>query len=71
MDFPGFHLDGGAMVALLALLNTGLLIYAARLQAKTHDLVNGMQAGKVAEAHQLGVTEGAATGGTPPATANP
>ena len=60
MDFPGYHLDGSALVALLVLANTVVLAYTARLAQKTHEAVNGMKAAEVAEAHQKGVTEGKA-----------
>ncbi len=60
MDFPGFHLDGGAIVALLSLVNTALLVWNARTVQATHGLVNGMQKAAVAEAVQAGVAAGVA-----------
>jgi len=69
MDLPGFHLDGSAFAALFSLLNTLVLLYSARQVASTHAAVNGMQAAKVAEAHQAGVAEVVAT--LPPAQPSP
>ena len=60
MDLPGFHIDGGAIVALLALVNTALLVWTNRKVTQTHDAVNGMQAAKIEAAHQQGVDEGKA-----------
>ena len=50
------------MVALLVLINTALSAWVVRTTSKVHDAVNGMQAAKVSEAHQAGVTEGRDTG---------
>lgn len=65
MDFPGFHIDGSVLVALLVLLNTLVGGYTAFLARRTHEAVNGMQAQKVSDAHQAGVSEGIAI--NPPA----
>lgn len=45
-------------MALIALANTLLLLWTSRKVVATHDAVNGIQAQKIADAHQLGVTEG-------------
>lgn len=66
MDIPGLHVDGGAITALLVLLNTLVTIYIGRTAVKTKDAVNGVMTAKVAEAHAAGVVQGA--GLTPPPT---
>jgi hypothetical protein len=58
MDLPGFHVDGSAIVALLALFNTIVLVYSTRKTIATHDAVNGLQAAKIDSAHALGVVQG-------------
>lgn len=65
MDFPGFHVDGSALTALLVLLNTAVNALVLMKVRQTHDAVNGMQVTKVEEAHQAGVVEGAAATGAP------
>lgn len=52
-------MDGSAITALLVLVNTLVLLWTRQTVRATHDAVNGMQAGKVTDAHQAGVVEGA------------
>jgi len=58
VDLPGFHIDGGAIVALLTLINTALLVWNARTVQATHAAVNGIQATRVVEAVAAGVQVG-------------
>lgn len=66
MDIPGLHVDGGAITALLVIINTLINVYMTRTAIKTKDAVNGVMAAKVAEAHAAGVVQGANL--TPPPT---
>lgn len=68
MDLPGFHLDGSALVALLALINTALTVWVARTTQATHTAVNGIQADKAAIVRSAAVIEAVAPTLTPPPT---
>lgn len=61
MDINGVHIDGAVLLALIALVNTVILILTNRTVTRTHDAVNGMQQSEVDAAHQRGVDEAASS----------
>lgn len=66
MDLPGFHVDGSALAALFALVNTALTVWIARTTAATHTAVNGIQADKQAIVRSAAIIETVAPTVPPP-----